>query len=115
LPTASLEEDQEAEEAAASATAALVKPCFRLLRSTYLVVILFIYLADGLQGTHLYKLYDDYGFSVSGLYCLGFFTGGILSPVTGPWIDQMGRKKAAVLYCVLEILINTFEQYPHIG
>jgi len=89
------------------------KPCFRGLRFTYLAVILVIYLADGLQGTHLYKLYDDYGFSVAWLYCLGFCTGGVLSPVTGPWVDQVGRKRAAMIYCILEILINSLEQYPN--
>jgi len=94
--------------------APLPDPCFGALRFTYLSVILVIFLADGLQGTHLYKLYDDYGFSVAWLYCLGFCTGGVLSPITGPWVDQVGRKKAAVIYCLLEILINSMEQYPSI-
>jgi len=89
-------------------------PCFQSLRFSYLTVLLVIYLADGLQGTHLYKLYDEYGFSVSSLYSLGFFTGGILSPITGPWVDQVGRKRAALVYCALEILINTIEQFPNI-
>lgn len=92
-----------------------VVPCFRSLRYTYLSVILVVFLADGLQGTHLYKLYDGYGFSVASLYCLGFFTGGVLSPITGPWIDKMGRKRAALLYCALEVFINTIEQYPYLS
>jgi len=49
---------------------------------------------------------------VATLYCLGFFTGGVLSPITGPMVDKIGRKKAAILYCVLEMLINTLEMYP---
>lgn len=57
-------------------------------------------------------LYESYGFSVATLYCLGFGTGGVLSVVTGPLVDQIGRKKAALLYCALEIFINLLEQYP---
>jgi MFS transporter, MFS domain-containing protein family, molybdate-anion transporter len=66
-------------------------------------------------GTHLYVLYESYGFSVASLYCLGFTTGGLLSPFTGPLVDKMGRKKAAILYCLLEILINMMEQYPFLS
>ena len=63
-------------------------------------------------GTHLYVLYESYGFSVASLYCLGFATGGIMSPITGPLVDKIGRKKSAILYCLLEIFINMLEQYP---
>ena len=63
-------------------------------------------------GTHLYVLYDGYGFSVASLYCLGFLTGAVTSPITGPLIDKFGRKKSALLYCILEIGINMLEQYP---
>jgi len=91
------------------------KPCsFMALRATYLLVTFVIMLADGLQGTHLYVLYEGYGFSVASLYCLGFFTGGLLSPITGPLVDKIGRKKAAILYCALEIFINTLEMYPYL-
>ena len=37
-------------------------------------------------------LYDGYGFSVASLYCLGFLTGAVTSPITGPLIDKFGRK-----------------------
>ena len=36
----------------------------------------------------------------------------MLSFLTGPLVDHMGRKKAALLYCALEIFINMLEQYP---
>jgi MFS transporter, MFS domain-containing protein family, molybdate-anion transporter len=49
---------------------------------------------------------------VASLYCLGFVTGAVTSPVTGALVDKIGRKKAALLYCALEILINMLEQYP---
>lgn len=35
-----------------------------------------------------------------------------MSPVTGPLVDHMGRKRAALLYCGLEAFINLLEQYP---
>jgi MFS family permease len=63
-------------------------------------------------GTHLYVLYEGYGFSVASLYCLGFITGAVTAPVTGALVDKFGRKKAALLYCFLEIGINLLEQYP---
>ena len=67
-----------------------------------------------LTGTHLYVLYEGYGYSVAYLYCLGFATGGLLSPITGPMVDKIGRKKSAILYCCLEMLINYLEQYPNL-
>ena len=63
-------------------------------------------------GTHLYVLYEGYGYSVASLYCLGFITGAVTTPLTGPLVDKFGRKKAALLYCFLEVGINMLEQYP---
>jgi len=88
---------------------------FLSLRITYLIVTLVVMLADGLQGTHLYVLYEGYGFTVANLYCLGFVTGGLASPITGALVDKFGRKKSAILYCILEIIINRLEQYPMIA
>lgn len=85
---------------------------FLVFRLNYLIVTIAIMLADGLQGTHLYVLYEGYGYSVASLYCLGFVTGAFTSPITGPLVDRIGRKKAAIAYCVLEIGINMLEQYP---
>jgi MFS family permease len=68
-----------------------------------------------LLGTHLYVLYEGYGFSVASLYCLGFITGAVTAPVTGALVDKFGRKKAALLYCSLEIGINLLEQYPFLA
>ena len=85
---------------------------FNKFRFQYLLVHTAIMFADGLQGTHLYVLYEGYGFSVATLYSLGFVSGAITSPFIGPLVDKMGRKKAAILYCLLEILINAMEQYP---
>ena len=46
------------------------------------------------------------------LYAIGFAFGAITTPITGPLIDKFGRKKSALLYCILEIGINMLEQYP---
>lgn len=35
-----------------------------------------------------------------------------MSPITGPLVDRIGRKKSAILYCILEIFINWLEQFP---
>lgn len=68
-----------------------------------------------LSGTHLYVLYEGYGFSVASLYCLGFITGALTAPITGPLIDRLGRKKAALVYCALEVGINLLEQFPFLS
>lgn len=101
-------QDFEAEKVVSSTS-------FTALRIKYLLVTLAVMLADGLQGTHLYVLYESYGFSVASLYSLGFVTGAITTPGTGPLIDKYGRKASALLYCILEIGINILEQYPFLA
>eukprot|EP00531_Pseudo-nitzschia_arenysensis_P014678 CAMPEP_0116127126 /NCGR_PEP_ID=MMETSP0329-20121206/6681_1 /TAXON_ID=697910 /ORGANISM="Pseudo-nitzschia arenysensis, Strain B593" /LENGTH=622 /DNA_ID=CAMNT_0003621219 /DNA_START=65 /DNA_END=1933 /DNA_ORIENTATION=- len=88
---------------------------FTALRLKYLSVNLVVMLADGLQGTHLYVLYEGYGFNVASLYALGFITGAVTTPITGPLIDRFGRKRSAMLYCALEMWINLLEQYPFLS
>lgn len=39
-------------------------------------------------------------------------TGAVTSPITGALVDRLGRKKAALIYCALEMGINMLEQYP---
>merc|ERR1712157_307729 len=68
-------------------------------------------LADGMQGTHLYALYSEYNYNVSFLYATGFAAGALSSPFIGPLVDKFGRRNSAIAYCVLEIIINTMEQY----
>jgi len=52
---------------------------FLAFRMHYLIVHIAIMLADGLQGTHLYVLYEGYGYSVASLYCLGFVLAALAS------------------------------------
>lgn len=87
---------------------------FTRFRIHYLIVHVAIMLADGLQGTHLYVLYESYGYSVASLYSLGFLTGAITSPLIGPSVDYFGRRKSALLYCALEMLINSLEVFDNI-
>merc|ERR1719148_528672 len=75
---------------------------FMNFRMKYLIVYAAIMLADGLQGTHLYALYSGYGYTVANLYSIGFITGAITSPFTGPIVDRFGRKKSAMFYCFFE-------------
>jgi hypothetical protein len=63
----------------------------------------------------LYVLYESYGFNVASLYALGFVTGAVTTPITGPLIDKFGRKRSAMLYCILEMGINLLEQYPFLS
>jgi MFS transporter, MFS domain-containing protein family, molybdate-anion transporter len=63
----------------------------------------------------LYVLYEGYGYSVASLYCLGFLTGAVTAPITGPLVDKFGRKRSALLYCALEMFINMLEQYPFLS
>ena len=64
------------------------------------------------KGTHLYVLYETYGYCVSSLYALGFASGAFTSLFIGAIVDNLGRKRAVLMYCVLEIIINYLEQYP---
>jgi len=61
----------------------------------------------------LYVLYEGYGYSVATLYSLGFVSGAFTSPFIGPFVDKIGRKKSAIIYCILEMFVNHIEQYPY--
>jgi MFS family permease len=88
-----------------------------LLRTLFYLPISFPFfgLASNSTGTHLYVLYEGYGFSVASLYSLGFITGAVTTPLTGSIVDKFGRKTSALWYCILEISINQLEQYPFLA
>jgi MFS family permease len=56
-------------------------------------------------------LYEGYGYSVASLYSLGFVGGALSSPFIGPIVDRIGRRNSAMIYCLLEMIINHMEQY----
>ena len=78
----------------------------------YLAVYLIIMLADWLQGTNMYTLYSGYGVSVSALFLTGFSSSLVFGTFVGLLVDSHGRKRACVLFCVLEVVINLLEHVP---
>jgi len=86
-----------------------LKKEFEGFRRKYITVYLVIMLADWMQGTHMYTLYLSYNVNVSALFITGFLSGAIFAPFLGSFVDKFGRKNACIVYCVLEIIINTLE------
>jgi MFS family permease len=84
---------------------------FHLFRREYITVYLVIMLADWMQGTHMYTLYLSYDVNISALFLTGFLSGAIFAPFLGSFVDMFGRKRSCIIYCVLEIIINTMEHY----
>ena len=86
---------------------------FAAFQREYLVVYLVIMLADWLQGTNMYTLYSGYGVSVSTLFLTGFSSSLVFGTFVGLLVDEYGRRKACILFCVLEIVINALEHVPN--
>jgi MFS family permease len=40
-------------------------------------------------------------------------SGAIFAPFLGSFVDKFGRKRSCIVYCVLEIIINTLEHYDN--
>lgn len=87
---------------------------FRRFQVTYLTVYLITMLADWLQGTNMYTLYSGYDMPVSTLFLTGFTSSAIFGTFVGLYVDKYGRKNGCVLFCVLEIIINTLEHVPNL-
>lgn len=87
---------------------------FASFQRSYLVVYVAVMLADWMQGTHMYTLYTEYektnsSVSVGTLFISGFMAAGILGTFTGPLVDKYGRKRACLVYVLLEVTINLLE------
>lgn len=82
---------------------------FNAFRKEYILVYMVIMLADWMQGTHMYTLYLSYNVNISALFLTGFLSGAIFAPFLGSFVDKFGRKRSCIVYCVLEIIINTLE------
>ena len=82
---------------------------FDKFRRKYILVYLVIMLADWMQGTHMYTLYLSYNVNISALFLTGFLSGAFFAPFLGSAVDKFGRKNSCIVYCVLEIVINTME------
>lgn len=84
-------------------------PAFERFQKQYLGVYFIILFADWLQGTNMYTLYQSYQVNISALFLTGFLSSAFFSTFIGEYVDTMGRKKAILLYCILEIAINAME------
>jgi MFS family permease len=82
---------------------------FRIFQLQYLSVYLTIMLADWLQGTNMYTLYKSYGVDVGTLFLTGFLSSAIFGTFLGIYVDKWGRKFGCIIFCILEIIINTLE------
>ncbi|KAI2492812.1 sugar transporter [Fragilaria crotonensis] len=82
---------------------------FDAFRHQYMTVYAVIMLADWMQGTHMYTLYLSYGVNISALFLTGFLSGALFAPFLGSAVDKFGRKRACIVYCVLEVMINLME------
>mmetsp|Transcript_77770 Transcript_77770/g.251705 ORF Transcript_77770/g.251705 Transcript_77770/m.251705 type:complete len:504 (+) Transcript_77770:46-1557(+) len=79
---------------------------FRSFQARYLSVWIFCVAADWLQGPYVYALYSAYNFSrheIAQLFVCGFGSSLAFSLVVGSVCDRFGRKKCALLYCLLYI------------
>lgn len=85
---------------------------FRLFQAQYLSVYLVVMLADWLQGTNMYTLYTSYNVDVGTLFLTGFLSSAIFGTFLGVYVDKWGRKLGCVIFCVLEIVINSLEHVP---
>lgn len=73
----------------------------------YIVVWAPAIMADWFQGPYVYALYASYGFSgseIAELFVAGFGSSMVFGTFVGSFADSWGRKRCAVLYCVLYIL-----------
>mmetsp|Transcript_106223 Transcript_106223/g.193345 ORF Transcript_106223/g.193345 Transcript_106223/m.193345 type:complete len:489 (-) Transcript_106223:67-1533(-) len=77
---------------------------FSGFQRTYLMVYLTGMMADWLQGPYVYALYEAYGFSRTDnamLFIFGFGSSAIFGTFVGGLADKLGRRKFALLYCVM--------------
>merc|ERR1719198_1249671 len=73
-------------------------------RRIYLPAFLMAMLADWLQGPFVYALYQGYGIDREHngyLFVLGFGSSAIFGTVVGSAADKYGRKRFALLYCLI--------------
>lgn len=82
---------------------------FERFKWKYTVLYVVLMLSDWIQGTNMYTLYKGYGVDIGQLFLTGFAASAVFSCVMGPYIDYYGRKKACILYCLGEVVINILE------
>lgn len=60
-------------------------------------------LADWLQGTNMYTLYQSYGVDVGTLFLTGFSSAAVFGTFLGLFVDRFGRRNGCIVFCVLEV------------
>ena len=60
-------------------------------------------LADWLQGTNMYTLYQSYGVDVGTLFLTGFSSAAIFGTFLGLFVDRFGRRNGCIVFCLLEV------------
>jgi len=76
-------------------------------RNLYLAVYFMAMFSDWLQGPYVYALYESYGISSSDnamLFVAGFGSSMVFGTIVGSMADKTGRRKAALLYCLIYIV-----------
>ncbi|KAI8969946.1 transporter [Mycotypha africana] len=74
--------------------------------------------ADWLQGPYLYKLYNDYGLSlteIAMLFLTGFVSGAFAGTAVGGLADTWGRKRVCIVFCftmIIALLLRLINIYP---
>lgn len=68
------------------------------------MVYLTVMLADWLQGTNMYTLYQSYGVNVGTLFLTGFSSAAIFGTFLGLFVDRFGRRNGCIVFCLLEVM-----------
>lgn len=74
---------------------------------SYLSVYLTVMLADWLQGTNMYTLYQSYGVDVGTLFLVGFSSAAVFGTFLGLFVDRFGRRNGCIVFCLLEARDST--------
>lgn len=82
---------------------------FRAFQRQYLIVYSIVMMADWLQGTNMYTLYQSYNVDISTLFVTGFTSSAIFGTVVGLYVDIWGRKLGCVVYLLIEVVVNVLE------
>jgi len=84
-------------------------PAFRKFQRQYLIVYAIVMMADWLQGTNMYTLYQSYNVDISTLFVTGFTSSAIFGTIVGLYVDKWGRRLGCVVYLIIEVVVNVLE------
>jgi len=82
-------------------------PAFKRFRLQFLLTWGICVGADWLQGAYVFALYESFGYSsqeINYLFVVGFGSSMLFGTLVGALGDTFGRKRAALLYCVVYII-----------